>query len=82
MRRKPQYSQAQWEAYARGENLAETRRPMRVPAGLTAFEQNAFREGYQTRSEDIRNRPVVAEIKRMVSPLPIKLLFQSLAQRS
>lgn len=81
MRRKNQYSQAQWEAYAKGEHLAETSRPLRVPLGLTTFEQNAFREGYQTRCEDIRNRPVVDEIKRMVSPLPIKRLFLSLAHR-
>jgi len=81
MGRKTQYSQLQWEAFARGENLAETRRPMRVPIGLTAFEQNAFREGYHTRCEDIKNRPVVDEIKRMVSPLPIKRLFLSLAHR-
>ncbi len=82
MRRKHQYSPLQWEAYARGENLAEATRPMRVPIGLTTFEQNAFREGYQTRCEDIKNRPVVDEIKRMVSPVPIKRLFLSLAHRS
>ncbi len=82
MRRKNQFSQAQWEAYAKGEHLAETRRPLRVPLGLTTFEQNAFREGYQTRCEDIRNRPVVDDIKRMVSPLPIKRLFLSLAHRT
>jgi hypothetical protein len=55
---------------------------MRVPLGLTTFEQNAFREGYQTRCEEIRNRPVVDDIKRMVSPLPIKRLFLSLAHRT
>jgi hypothetical protein len=82
MKRKNQYSQSQWEAYAKGEHLAELSRPMRVPLGLTTFEQNAFREGYQTRCEEIRNRPVVDDIKRMVSPLPIKRLFLSLAHRT
>jgi len=82
MGQKNRYSQSQWEAYAKGEHLAETSRPLRVPPGLTTFEQNAFREGYQTRCEDIRNRPVVDDIKRMVSPLPIKRLFLSLAHRT
>jgi hypothetical protein len=82
MGRKSQYSPLQWEAYARGENLAETSRPMRLPTGLSAYEQTAFRDGYQTRSADIKNRPLVDEIKRMVSPLPIKRLFLSLAHRS
>ncbi len=76
------YSQSEWEAFAKGESLAETKRPIRVPHGLSTFEQSAFREGYHTRCEDIRNRPVVAEIKKMVSPLPIKRLFLSLAHRS
>jgi len=82
MARKQQYTPSQWEAYAKGENQAETRRSMKMPLGLTLSEQHAFREGYQTRCEDIKNRAVVDDIKRMVSPLPIKRLFLSLAHRS
>jgi len=82
MGRKRGYTQAEWEAYARGEQLAETKRQLKIPDGLNAFEEGAFREGFQTRAEDIRNRPIVAEIKRMVSPLPIKRLFLSLAHRN
>jgi hypothetical protein len=79
MGRKTAYSQEEWDAFAKGEALAENRRPCRTPLGLSAYEQSAFREGYSTRCEDIKNRPVVDEIKKMLSPLPIKKLFQSLA---
>jgi hypothetical protein len=79
MRHQRAYSPSEWEAYAKGESLAETKVALKLPAGLTSAEQTAFREGYQTRCEDIRNRPVVDAIKRMVSPLPIKRLFLSLA---
>jgi hypothetical protein len=75
------YSQREWEAFAKGEMQAENRRALRTPVGLSAREQTAFREGYTTRNEDIKNKPIVDEIKKMLSPLPIKKLFQSLAQR-
>ncbi len=82
MRHKRDYSDVEWEAYAKGESLAETKRPLRMPAHLTVYEQSAFREGYHTRTEDIKNRSVVDEIKKMVSPVPLKRLFISLAHRN
>jgi hypothetical protein len=81
MGRKFTYSAAEWEVYARGESAAEAQRPLKIPLGLNTFEQTAFREGYLTRCEDIKNRPVVAEIKKMVLPLPIKSLFICLVRR-
>ena len=79
MRQRRDFSEVEWEAYAKGEALAEANRQFRMPAHLTSSEQSAFREGYQTRLEDIKNRSVVDEIKKMVSPLALKRLFISLA---
>jgi hypothetical protein len=59
------YSTAEWEAFEEGGKLAETRGALAGPGPYrTAAERAAYREGFQTRREDILNKPVAAEFRK------------------
>jgi hypothetical protein len=59
------YSAAEWEAFDEGGKLAETRGAQCGAAPYkTQVERSAFREGFQTRREDILNQPVAAEFRK------------------
>jgi hypothetical protein len=59
------YSAVEWEAFDEGGNRADAGATECGAAPYkTQAERNAFREGFQTRREDILNRPVAAEFRK------------------
>jgi hypothetical protein len=80
MARRSRYTDAEWAAHSKGCDLASAGRSLRVPKHLTANQVSAFRDGYQSRKEDMLNSAVATELRHILGGVSFGEVMQQLVR--